>query len=344
MCRSIINENSQICFDTRWFGEHGIGRFAFEVCSRLNTTIQFVNKIKPTNPFDVVYLTYKLLTSQYAVWYSPGYNAPLFKLKRYVFTIHDLNHIDLLHNSCKLKRLYYRIVLRHACLRSARVLTVSEFSRRRIVEWSGVDPSHVVNVGNGVSDDFSLSTGSYQPGYPYLLCIGNRKGHKNELRLLRAFATASLDPSIHLLFSGNFSDELLTLASQLGVTERIVFLGRIDEKTLPKVYRGAIALVFPSLYEGFGLPVLESMACGTPVITSNVTALPEVAGDAAIFVDPTDENSISEAIELIVNDENLRAELIIKGRDRVKVFSWDSVAHKIQTVLDEVIAKNKVHP
>jgi glycosyltransferase involved in cell wall biosynthesis len=332
----------EIYFDSRWLGAHGIGRFAEEVLKRIDAPRQLTATLKPSSPLDVLFLSYKVLTKKYSVWYSPGYNAPLFHLKHYVFTIHDLNHIDLEVNSSSLKRLYYRFVMRRACRRAARVLTVSEFSRSRIIEWSGVDPSKVVNVGNGVSPDFSMSVTPYSPGFEYLLCVGNRKGHKNEIRLLKAFACAAIDASIRLLFTGSSTEELLELATKLGVSERVVFLGRIEDSMLPKIYRGATALVFPSLYEGFGLPVLEAMACGTPVITSDVTAMPEVAGDAAILVDPNNVDSIADAIGRIMNNDELRAEIIVKGLERVKAFSWDFVASKVQKVLVEVRTKKGI--
>lgn len=325
-----------LVFDSRWVGDHGIGRFALEVCHRLESAELYECHLKPTEPLDVFYLSYNFLKRNCSLWFSPGYNAPLWGLDRYVFTIHDLNHIDLDTNSSPLKRLYYSLVMRRACRRAARVLTVSEFSRQRIIDWAGVPPSGVVNVGNGVSSAFSCVVEPYQPGYPYLFCVGNRKGHKNELRLLQAFASASIDSSIRLVFSGPSSAELEEAARGLGVVERLSFLGRVEEGFLSSVYRGAIALVFPSLYEGFGLPVIESMACGTPVITSNTTALPEVAGDAALLVDPTDVAAITGAIEAIVGDETLRARLSAKGLERAKAFSWDLVADRVKAVLSEV--------
>lgn len=330
--------DKKIYFDSRWLGNHGIGRFAQELLQRLDPPSQLTGRLKPTDPLDVFYLSFKVLVSRHAVWYSPGYNAPLFGLARYVLTIHDLNHVDQPANSSPLKRLYYRIVMRNACRRAARVLTVSEYSRGRIVEWSGVDPARVVNVGNGVSDAFSPEAVPYRPGFPYLLCVGNRKGHKNEERLLAAFAAAAIDASIRLAFSGPASQQLLALAGSLGVSDRVLFLGRIEEEQLPGIYRGALALLFPSLYEGFGLPVLEAMASGIPVLTSNRTALPEVAGDAALLVDPTDTPAISAAIERIVADESLRGKLVHRGLQRVKLFSWDAVAARVQSVLNEVIS------
>lgn len=327
--------NHDFIFDARWVGDHGIGRFASEVLSRLPRVRLLESSFKPTHPLDVLFLSVRMLIGGDEVSFSPGYNAPLLGLDRYVFTIHDLNHIDQPANSTLLKRLYYRLVMRPACRRAARILTVSEYSRSRIAEWAGINPSRIVNVGNGVSPLFSPHGEWFLPGYPYLLCMGNRKGHKNENRLLSAFAASRLDPRIRLAFSGSGSDELRLVAEQLGVTERLVFLGRIEEKMLPAVYRGALALLFPSLYEGFGLPLLEAMACGTPVVTSNVTSLPEVAGDAAILVDPTDVIAISQAIELVVQDQALRNELSRRGLERVKAYSWENVASRVRAVLDD---------
>jgi len=327
-------------FDARWLGDHGIGRFACEVLARVGPFHELKGALKPSHPLDVFYLSYQLLKTRCRVWYSPGYNAPLVRLERYVFTIHDLNHLDLSSNSSLLKRFYYRFVMRRACRGAARVLTVSEFSRARIVEWSGVAPSRVVNVGNGVSSAFAPTGEACWPGHPYLLCVGNRKQHKNEARLLRAFAAARIDVAVRLWFTGSPSAELLALTEELALRDRVSFLGRLDDPALAACYRGAVALVFPSLYEGFGLPVVEAMACGTPVITSRVTALPEVAGDAAVLVDPDDAVSIASGIERVVNDKGLRAELTARGLQRAQHFTWDAVADRVRLVLHEV-AKEK---
>jgi glycosyltransferase involved in cell wall biosynthesis len=330
-------ETENIWFDARWLGDNGIGRFAAELLARLGPFRELSAPLKPTHPLDVLYLSCRMLAARFPAWYSPGYNAPLVALSRYVFTVHDLNHLDLAANSGFLKRLYYRVVLRRACRRAARVLTVSEFSRGRIIQWSGVAPSQVVNVGNGVSAPFGPSGAAYRPGYRYLFCVGNRKSHKNELRLLQAFGAAPIDPAIRLLFSGWASPELSAQVRDLGLAERVHFLGRLEDEALAEIYRGAVALVFPSLYEGFGLPVLEAMACGTPVLTSNQTALPEVAGDAALLVDPLDCASIACGIGRVVNDVELAKELAARGLRRVEFFSWDAVAEKVRCVLLEVL-------
>ncbi len=319
------NTNIDIYYDSRWLGQHGVGRVAKELARSFPEFRHAGGMLKPSSPLDVFYLTARLLVTPGALWFSPGYNAPILCLSRYIFTIHDLNHIDLKANSNFLKRLYYRLVLRPACERSARVLTVSEYSRQRIVDWARVDPGKVVNIGNGVSDNFRPDIEPFSPGYPYLFCVGNRKPHKNEDRLLRAFASAKISHEIRLVFSGEASHELIGLAGSLGVDRRVVFLGRVEEEQLPSIYRGALSLVFPSLYEGFGLPVVEAMACGTPVIASSTPTFHEVAADAAIYFDPHDTADLVKAIEALF-DKCTRQDYISRGLKRAAQFSWDKSA------------------
>jgi glycosyltransferase involved in cell wall biosynthesis len=323
-------------FDYRWVGDHGIGRVTRMLDERL--CLQHLNiSGKPTSPIDPLRMLFAMLKMpKDAAVFSPGYNAQLFMVRPYIFTIHDLNHIDRPENSSILKKIYYYFLLRRACHNAFRVLTVSEFSRQRIISWAHVPPKHVVNIGNGVDDCYRPDVSPYQPGYQYLLCVGNHKAHKNESRVLEAFAAAKIDSTIRLIFTGNANEELMLQCRHLGVENRVIFMGRIPEDHLPGLYKGALALVFPSLYEGFGLPVIEAMACGTPVLTSNTTSLPEVAGDAALLVDPTSINQIKTAIGQLCSDAGLRRSLSQKGLQRAKFFKWDEVANKVKAVLNQM--------
>jgi glycosyltransferase involved in cell wall biosynthesis len=296
----------------------------------------YSSHIKPTNPFDVIALSFSICMSPDTLWFSPGYTPPLFALDRFVLTVHDLNHIDVPESGNGFKKIYYELILKRACRKARHVLTVSEFSRNRIIEWSGVDASRVANVGNGISDCFNVDVAPYCPGYRYLLCVSNRKPHKNEVRLLRSFAKAAVDQQVRLILTGLSTAELEAEVEALGLAERVIFAGRLCERNLASYYRGAIALVFPSLYEGFGLPVVEAMACGTPVITSNSTALPEIGGQAALYVDPTSELDIASAIEKVVKDEYVQNDLRRRGLERASLYSWDSVASRILGVLNAI--------
>lgn len=328
-----------LLFDARWLGDHGIGRVSRILDERLCLPHLEISG-KPSSPFDPFRLFIAMLKlPKNSAVFSPGYNAPLFVVRPYIFIVHDLNHIDRPENSNLFKRMYYRFIMLRACRNAFRVLTVSEFSRQRIISWAQIPEMHVVNIGNGVDSCYMPNVNPYTPGYQYLLCVGNRKAHKNEGRVLEAFAKAKIDSGIRLLFTGNVNEQMMSLCQQLGIENRVVFMGRIPEEDFPGLYRGALGLVFPSLYEGFGLPVIEAMACGTPVLTSNNTSLPEVAGDAAILVDPLSVEQISTGIECICSDMNLREKLIERGIQQARKFRWDTVTNNVQNALSELAKK-----
>ena len=329
----MLNQQNKVIFDTRWFGEHGIGRFATEVYDE-----DFFQPIKlkgnPVSIFDVIKLTIYLFFNK-NFFFSPGFNAPFFFLHRTAITIHDLNHIDVDANTSFLKKLYYNIVLKRACRKAALIFTVSEFSKGRIVDWSGINPDKVKVVYNGVSSAFHQDVQPYLPGFPYIFIVGNRKLHKNEDRALRAFAQANIDKNIHVLFSGKPSDQLANTAKELQIEDRVKFLGRLSEDELASTYKGALCLLFPSLYEGFGLPVIEAMACGTPVITSNTTALFEIGNNETLQVNPENIKDISTNLEKIIVNKLLREELISNGLKIVLKYDWSTSKKKLSSELNQ---------
>ncbi|MET0286489.1 MAG: glycosyltransferase family 1 protein [Polyangiales bacterium] len=270
------------------------------------------------------------------VFMSPGYNSPLAN-KSFAFTIHDLAHIDNAENRHPLKAAYYELIMKPACRRALKVFTVSEYSRGRIAEWSGLDESLIVNVGNGVCESFNPHGEHFRHGgEPYVFCPCSRRPHKNEERTLRAFARAYENESTKLLFLGLPTTSLLETAHELGIAARVEFLGPIDDATLACVYRGAETVVFASLYEGFGLPVIEAMACGAPVVTSNLCSLPEVAGGAALLVDPTRVDSIADALRALKNGSSEGARLRELGLANARRFSWDTTGAKVRDALAQV--------
>jgi len=327
----MLNQQNKVIFDTRWFGEHGIGRFATEVYDE-----DFFQPIKlkgnPVSIFDVIKLTIYLFFNK-NFFFSPGFNAPFFFLHRTAITIHDLNHIDVDANTSFLKKLYYNIVLKRACRKAALIFTVSEFSKGRIVDWSGINPDKVKVVYNGVSSAFHQDVQPYLPGFPYIFIVGNRKLHKNEDRALRAFAQANIDKNIYVLFSGKPSDQLVNTAKELQIEDRVKFLGRLSEDELASTYKGALCLLFPSLYEGFGLPVIEAMACGTPVITSNTTSLVEIANNSCELIDPTKIEQISKAIEKILDNIELRKKYVEYGLINIQAYKWCDSKERLKNYL-----------
>jgi glycosyltransferase involved in cell wall biosynthesis len=319
--------------DQRWIGDHGIGRFARHVLAGLDYRPLSLSS-NPAAPLDSWFLSRSLSKlARNDLFFSPGYNTPLFCPSPFVFTIHDLSHIYCPENSNLTIRLYYATVMKRACHRAVCILTVSDFTRTQIVNWSGVPPEKVLTVGCGVDSAYRPGEGSFGLPFPYLLCVSNRKRHKNEFRIVEAFAQADLDPQVHLVFTGKPSVDSINRIESCKLGSRVDFVGVVPESKLPSLYRGAEALIFPSLYEGFGLPVLEAMACGTPVVTANVTAMPEVAGDAALLVDPTSVEQIARAMEQVVSDTGLRQQLQHKGLMRAAEFSWSRTASRVHELL-----------
>jgi glycosyltransferase involved in cell wall biosynthesis len=322
--------------DQRWIGDHGIGRFARHVLAEFDYRPVSL-KSNPAAPLDSWLLARTLSKlERNDLFFSPGYNTPLFCPSPFVFTIHDLSHIHCPENSSASIQLYYATVMKRACRRAARIFTVSDFTRRQIVDWGGAPLEKVFNVGCGVDSGYRPGQETYGLRFPYLLCVSNRKRHKNEFRVVDAFAKAILDSRIHLVFTGSRTSDLMSRIASYGLSSRVDFEGVVPESKLPALYRGAEALVFPSLYEGFGLPVLEAMACGTPVVTANVTAMPEIAGDAALLVDPTSVEQIARAMEQIVNDTALRQQLRHRGLARASEFSWARTTARVHKLLASV--------
>jgi glycosyltransferase involved in cell wall biosynthesis len=319
--------------DQRWTGEHGIGRFARHVLTGLDYR-RVPLESSPAAPLDSWFLARALKPlTQNDLFFSPGYNTPLFCRAPFVFTIHDLTHIQCPEASRPHLRFYYATLMKRACRRATRILTVSEFTRKEIIEWSGELPEKVVNVGNGVDPVYRPDGDSYGFPFPYLLSVSNRKPHKNELRVVEAFGKANLDSRTRLIFTGDSTPVLSGWIERYQLRSRVQFVGVVAEARMPSLYRGATALIFPSLYEGFGLPIVEAMACGTPVVTSTLTAMPEVAGDAALFVNPRAVGEIARAMEQIAGDARLRQKLSKQGIARSAKFSWGSTVARVSTVL-----------
>jgi glycosyltransferase involved in cell wall biosynthesis len=321
-------------FDTRWKGRHGIGRFATEVHARLSGFTPIAIGGRPSSPLDPLVCSRYLRSVAPELYFSPGYSPPLDSPCPFVFCIHDLIHLHVPDSSSPFKRAWYRCIVRPAVHRAAAVLTVSEFSHARICEWARVPDDKVINVGNGISSAFTPSGPAHGcHERPYFLHVGAHRSHKNLPRTLRAFAESHLAGPYRLICTGTPSAEVLETIDRHRLAAHICFLPAPDDETLAALYRGAVALVFPSLYEGFGLPVVEAMACGTPVIASAVASIPEIAGDAALLVDPHEVAEIADAFRRLAGSESLREALRRRGLERATRYSWDDTAARINAVL-----------
>ncbi|MCS4138419.1 glycosyltransferase involved in cell wall biosynthesis [Salinibacter ruber] len=327
-----------VAVDWRWMRNDGIGRFAKETVSRLSLDVSPVHPpVSLFNPIEQLWTSYKLSTLRPTLYFTPGINPPLFSSVPFVFVIHDLIPLRFSEETSVQKKVYYRTVLRLAVQRARWILTVSEFSKQKIVRWADVDPEQIRVVGNGVKSRFRPDGPAYNPGSPYLLYVGNTRPHKNVGAAIEGFARSGIADDVRLILSGTPDSQLKAVIREHGVENRVEFAHFIPERDLPAYYRGATALVHPSLYEGFGLTVLEALACGTPVVASNATAIPEVTGDAALLFDPTDVEEIAASIRRVVRDSSLQHELRGRGIERARQFSWEQVAHRTEEALHAAV-------
>jgi glycosyltransferase involved in cell wall biosynthesis len=280
------------------------------------------------------------------LYHSPHYVLPLLCPKAAVVTIHDCIHLlfpEYLPN--RFAKRYAWFMMRNAVRRSELILTVSEASRADILSfYPEADPERLQVVPNAIDEAILQDPGEeemervrerYQIRGRFVLYAGNIKPHKNLARLIAAFGLLkqrSGHEDLKLLIIGDEVNRYASLRRSVeaaGVRQDVRFFGFVPDHTLAALYRLASVFAFPSLYEGFGLPPLEAMACGTPVVTSRISSLPEVVGDAAVLVDPYSVDDIASALERVLGDDALRASLVAKGRARVQDFSWARSARAI---------------
>jgi glycosyltransferase involved in cell wall biosynthesis len=248
------------------------------------------------------------------------------------FTIHDLMLLDLPQLRSFAKTGFFDWIVKPGIRNAAVVFTVSEYSRQRIIDWSGVSPEKVIAVGNGVDLLYTPQGARWQHPKPYLLYVGNQRTHKNVELLIDAFARSCLSAGYDLLLTGQFSESVAAKVEINKLASQVHALGMVPEEQLPSLYRSASALVLPSLYEGFGLPLVEAMACGTPVVASNVTAIPEVCGDAALLIDPYDLDSMVDALNQLERQSVIN-KLRSAGLQRATAFNWDHVAERVKSAI-----------
>lgn len=268
----------------------------------------------------------------------PHYNAPLLGRGPKITSIHDLIHITDPTYSTSLKSwIYAQPILRMVAQKSDHIITVSEFSKRQIVERLGVEGDKVSAIYHGVNGEFNVTdreearndvAETFGIKAPYVLYVGSLKPYKNVSTLLKAFAMLGARSDFpHILVivgdNGPFKRSLMREATSLGVAANACFISDIDQHYLPKIYATADLLVMPSRMEGFGLPVLEAMACGTPVVSSSAASLPEVGGDAVLYFDPTQPDQLADLLAKVLSSGDLRTDLRERGLQRAKHFTWE---------------------
>jgi glycosyltransferase involved in cell wall biosynthesis len=284
------------------------------------------------------------------VLFVPAHVVPAIHPPASVVTIHDLGYLAFPQAHTARRRLELELTTRWS-LRAARLtIAISQATKDDLVRRYGADPARVRVVYHGLGDAFrpvesplkiADARERHDVAPRYLLYVGTVQPRKNLERLIDAFALVAGRPElvgVQLVIAGGrgwLSEGIERRAAAHGLANRVHLSGYLPDEDLPALLSGALAFVFPSLYEGFGMPVLEAMACGAPVLTSDTSSLPEVAGDAALLVNPSDTDAIAAGIARLASDGGLRATLYARGLARAAAFTWDRCAHETLEVLRE---------
>jgi glycosyltransferase involved in cell wall biosynthesis len=367
----------RVAIDARKLHDYGIGTYVRNLTGELGRQDDAVEYVLLCQPGDVDYVQslgprFKALVERagnYSVreqmsvplalarakvdlFHAPHYVVSPLTRCPYVVTIHDCIHLRFpQYLPSRAAHFYARTMMTLAARRAERILTVSQASKDDILHFLGVPASKVEVIYNALDERLAAEPTAeevarvrerYQLTSPFILYAGNIKPHKNVDRLIEAYSILrrrGVD-GVKLLIIGDEISKypnLRRLVHRFQLHKHVRFLGFVPDAMLAVLYRLAGVFVFPSLHEGFGLPPLEAMAAGTPVITSNVSSLPEVVGEAAILIDPMDAGAIADAMARVLGDDALREELIRRGRERVKAFSWERSVARVRQVYCEIV-------
>lgn len=283
--------------------------------------------------------------------HAPHYMLPLVRPCPSVVTIHDMIGLAWKENiASRLGRVYFRLMISAAVRLADSIITDSMFSRDDIVRHLGVDPQKIKVIYPGIGPEFQRVTDKAQLETvrakhriegEYIVYAGIYRPRKNHAALLHAFRNQfSNGRNANLVLVGPLQQgerELRRLADELGISKKVIFAGFVDDAELRALYSGARVYACPSLYEGFGFTVLEAMACGTPVVCSRETSLPEVAGDGAQYADARNAEEFGQALHDVFTDSGLRETLIEKGRKNLERFSWGNTARETLGVYQDVL-------
>ncbi|MDD5625606.1 MAG: glycosyltransferase family 1 protein [Patescibacteria group bacterium] len=362
----------RIGIDSRFFGPtgKGIGRYTQELIANLEKSNQkddyfiFLRKdnfdlYQPQNPhFHKVLADYPWYSWQEQVLFPKQlasqrldlvhflhFNVPLFYFGRFVVTIHDLTHNQTTPKASThgkltfyFKKIIYYLIIKNALYRAEKIITVSNFIKDSIVKQYKINPKKISVTYEAALASVEIPNSNPPAGGPnsYLLYVGNAYPHKNLERLIKAFKIVlSKHPEIHLILVGKmdyFYHNLKKLTQELGLEEKVIFPGQASDEKLAWLYKNGLAYVFPSLSEGFGLPGLEAMKFGLPVIASKHQPLPEIYGSAALYFNPKNIEEMAATMNQIIESKNLREELIQKGSEQIKKYSWEKCAQETEEI------------
>jgi glycosyltransferase involved in cell wall biosynthesis len=295
-----------------------------------------------------VRLSYEMLTHAPDVLFVPAHVLPLIHPRRSVVTIHDLGHLHFPEAHPPMQRLYHTWSTQWNARAASHIFADSEATQDDIVQLCHVAPEKISVIYPAFDariyqrirdvDKIKSTCEKYRIGNDYVLAIGTVHPRKNYARLIEAFGKLE-SRDLRLVIVGKkgwLYQPILDRIQSLNLQSQISFLDYVPASDMSALIGGARLLAFPSLHEGFGLPVLEAQACGTPVVTSMTSSLPEAAGDAALLVDPLDVDAIAGAMQRLLTDETLRAKLVARGFDNIKRFSWEVSARQVLNIIESM--------
>jgi glycosyltransferase involved in cell wall biosynthesis len=353
----------KICVDARMVHSSGIGTVILNFLQNFNDTFkltlvgaeqELLPLLKGKSNFSIINTSVNIYSvrEQIAlpwmipycdIFWSPHYNIPLLPIraKKRVVTIHDVYHLAFRHTLSKAQQFYSTTLINRATANSNRTITVSNFSKSEIIKYTGVKPSSIDVFYNGVdtelfrpitNDELLLQTKQkYQLPDRYILCVGNVKPHKNLKRIIEAIKILGTSISDYKLvvvgkkegFRTNDPHLANMINEDIFLKDHVLFTGYVPNEDLVNLYNLASLFVFPSLYEGFGLPPLEAMACGCPALVSNVASIPEICGDSVKYFNPNDASDLAQQIGLSLSEKKFSSDLVKKGINHAASFSWN---------------------
>ena len=317
--------------------------------------------VRPRKMWTLLGLSLEFLfkRSKPDVFFSPTHYLPILPPKNSASSILDVSYLRFpeLFKRSDLQQL--TIWTKFSIKKAKKIFTISQASKDDIIKEYGVSEEKVVVTYPGIKSEIRIPKSEINSKFTmqnskvlkekygisgdYILFVGTLQPRKNIVKLVEAFSRLR-KKDIKLIVVGTKGwqyEEILQAPKKFNIQNKVKFLDNVTDEDLPAFYKNALCFVLPSLYEGFGLPVLEAMRYGCPVLTSNASSLPEAGGDAAIYVDPLDVNDITKNLELIINNEKLRKKLVEKGYEQVKKFSWEKTARETLNALEGLMVEDK---
>ena len=332
-----------VYFDCRWPAGTGIGRME-EIYRAAAPDTAVLHELdlhtrigSPLSPFALTRaLRREKASDPDAVFWNPGFIPPLPGVMKSVVIVHDLIH---LHYYTKAHKFYYDTILRPLYRRCDLIVCISEHTRAEFVAWSGMPPERVIVIPNAISPDFASLSEPLKASRPFIFYAGNRRVFKNVPMMVRAFVASGLpQEGFELVLTGAPDPALQQIVRDAGVESALQFRGFLDDAQIVAHYKAAACVAYLSKYEGFGLPILEAWACDTPALLSDRTCLPEVGGDAALYVDPDNLDQIAAGMRTLCLQESVRADFVARGRARRGMFDASVSSAKLWQAISRVAA------